>query len=348
MSANCTCGIPRTDCPEETSCFRKIAGVLSAEEIKEHAIIVNGKADHLKPTIYDLSLGDFHYVYSSSDAPQVSERWKPIYIGDSLSSANAGWPSEYHFSRPNSTRHQELEIPALGAALIELFETVDTDTIADKNILVTGRFDLKLTYVNQGLISQQGTQIEPCYKGKMYCFVHNLSNDSIKIEKGAPVASVEFTYVSCFCGEAKRTEIIKNLRNENINKQRYDDSQTCNLNQGITNIRYFKRKRTIPDDCGLFSFPDKVTSKILNNKEFIANVSANVVAPKRWEKIAKYAVPIIVAIITFVVGPILVSNTNNNIRELESTIIELEERINDLESRPAAIHYQIPQSQGGE
>jgi len=190
--------------------YSRIAGVLSFEEAKQLNLMRGLSENNSNPTIFDLSLGNFHYVYGTSqsegniqsridkgrrnESEQSLKTWRAICIGSDkeMNKANKEAPESEKFVRQNRTRTNILTIPALGSALIQLNEIVDTYTAAvSNNILVTGRFDLKLTLVNKGLISQQGTQIEPCYRGRLYCFVHNLSNKDISLESGTPIAGYE-------------------------------------------------------------------------------------------------------------------------------------------------------------
>lgn len=57
---------------------------------------------------------------------------------------------------------------------------------------MAGRFDLKLSTIYKGLISQQATQVEPCYYGRLFCFVHNLSSKEIHLKHKDKVATIEF------------------------------------------------------------------------------------------------------------------------------------------------------------
>ncbi len=258
------------DGQNEKGCNNRIAGVLSFEEAKKLNLMKGLSENNSNPTIFDLSLGNFHYVYGTSqsegniqnkidkerrnESEQSLKTWRAICIGSDkeMNKANKDVPESEKFVRQNRTRTNVLTIPALGSALIQLNEIVDTYTAAvSNNILVTGRFDLKLTLVNKGLISQQGTQIEPCYRGRLYCFVHNLSNKDISLESGTPIASIEFSYVSCFCDVEKRKEVIKNLIKKNEREKRYLKAEYCDEGKGILNVRYFNRKKYLPDSCGL-------------------------------------------------------------------------------------------------
>ena len=101
-----------------------------------------------------------------------------IYIGDANEDdLNKNYPIAEWYKRPDGTRSRTLTIPRFGSALIQLQQIINTYDIAyEKKILIVGRFDLKLSRVHEGLISQQATQVEPCYYGKLFCFIHNLRN----------------------------------------------------------------------------------------------------------------------------------------------------------------------------
>lgn len=242
-----------SDCQNEISCYKKIAGVLSEAEIKELRLIPEANGKNYNPTIYDLSLGAFHYVYGDSKNANTSNKatdnkktWLPVCIGTDKerNDENEGFPESEQFERQDKNKATYLTIPALGSALVQLDEIIDTYSIArSRNVLVTGRFDLKLGLVNKGLISQQGTQIEPCYRGRLYCFIHNLSNQDIELERGDSIASIEFSYVSCFCDAKKRKEVIDSLIEKNKKEGRYLSADYCDEGKGILNVRYFNRKK---------------------------------------------------------------------------------------------------------
>lgn len=282
-------------CQEDISCFKKIAGVLSDAEIKKLKLIHDPIDENFNPTVYDLSLGSCHYVYgiskSDNSENKTKKSWIPVCIGseNEFNNYNKNLSQENKFTRQDKNRTNCLTIPPLGSALIQLDEIVDTYTIAEeKNILVTGRFDLKLTLVNKGLISQQGTQIEPCYEGRLYCFVHNLSNTKIDLTYKDPIASIEFSYVSCFCNEGKRKEVVQSLIVKN--KNRYLNPECCEIGKGIMNVRYFNREKYLPDSCGLFHISELAVAAV-KEENVINNIT-----DKIKSKIT-YRVPIFVAII---------------------------------------------------
>ena len=251
-------------CTKEDNCFRKKAGILSCEEIISHGIIEESVKGNYNPTTYDLRLGAFHYVYNGDINNSSDKKWKPVYIGDvDILKINTPLPQEEQFSLNQEHDYDLLVIPSLGSALVELKEIINTNKVAQDGILIVGRFDLKHKLTNSGLISQQGTQIEPFYKGRLYCFIHNLSGEDVKFKYNDAIASVEFSYVSCFCGKNGSVELCNELRKRN-KRERFSDESTCFVNEGIKNIRYFKRKRTLPSNCGLATYKAELPENIVS------------------------------------------------------------------------------------
>jgi len=348
------------ECSNEISCFTKIAGILTDGEIVRHGIIdlssdVFGEMQKsLKPTTYDLRLGDAHYVFNAEDFEKPSN-WQKVFIGgnESFNQLNEIEPK---FEMKHGCT---LEIPAYGSALIQLEEIVDTLTCAQReNIMVVGRFDLKLSRVNQALISQQATQVEPCYKGRLFCFLHNLSSQKILINYKDPIATIEFSYVSCFCNFDKRKEIIDKMLE--MNKKKYR-GEFCFEGQGIKDVRWFEKTPNLPQDCGLASFNRTVKSALIDNEKAIDRFidSANENIGKELDKFIKSAkfvkelsntvkedinlkkniiflwLAIILTLLPVIVvqfKPLVfdVSRYDKIIEEMQEEIIELRETIHDL------------------
>ena len=356
-----------SDCQNEISCYKKIAGVLSDIEVKQLELMPNAKQENYNPTICDLSLGSFHYVYGMpklsenistkrhnkeiAEHEQISKKWVAVCIGSDteMKDANTGFTYDEQFVRQNKTKSNVLTIPALGSALIQLNEIVDTYSVAiNNNVLVTGRFDLKLTLVNKGLISQQGTQIEPCYKGRLYCFVHNLSNKDISLNQGEPIASIEFSYVSCFCNEEKRKEVINNLIEKNKKERRYLETEYCDEGKGILNVRYFNRKKYLPDSCGLSHISEAAISAV-KEQQVIGEITD--VVKKRIDKRTTIITASITAIASIIVAliagyfgfvkPLIEETKSLNdsvqkyeevIKEYQNDLDEIEQQLNEIDS----------------
>ena len=338
------CGYNTTSklCDEAISCFNKIAGTLTGEEIRDHKLIIlepNSSDQNFQATTYDLTLGEGHYIYRGVNSDKT-ERWELVYIGESdvrMDELNRNKSAEQYI-RPNRDISKTLLIPPYGSAFIQLNETVDTYTVAkEKGLLIVGRFDLKLSNVHQGLISQQATQVEPCYKGKLFCFIHNLSNQAIRLTNGQKMATIEFSYVSCFCNQEKRDQIIENIikKNETIKYNKPFCSST-----GIDDIRYFHATESLPNDCGLLGINDKVREDIkeyVDSHDYIEGVSK--VVENRVDKKAKW-IPVIVAALSLIMTIIMallglpekeiVDKLKEDMEEQSEQIDELNEQINFL------------------
>lgn len=336
---------------------RRIAGVLSSEEIKKYGLIVSPRDGHFGQTVYDLSLGDYHYVYEMSENQPGKTTRIPVCTGEYQEMKEENERGEEKFVRQTHFHeYKALKIPALGTALIQLDEIVDTLTIAEReNVLVTGRFDLRLELVNRGLVSQQGTQVEPCYRGRLYCFIHNFSNSDVFLEKHKKkkIASIEFSYISCFCSEDKRKAIKDELISSNINRKRYEKQHGCDPGKGILNIRYFSNRSDImlPEAGGLISASNKAASDakdaVLDDKN-IDSILNKVLDDGNLDKISdklniksKHIImkalisPLIVTIITALLTYILsikpmkieIKNCKENITKCEDRIMRLESHI---------------------
>jgi deoxycytidine triphosphate deaminase len=355
ICGNTCCNKQVCEAKSDMSCFNKIAGTLTGEEIRKHGIIntsleeYSGEDNCFQPTTYDLRLGDAHYIYEAT-SNTGSTKWKQVFIGDNNKFEELN-NTEPKFERLPGANMGILKIPPFASALIQLEEIVDTFSATEKNVLIVGRFDLKLSKVHQALISQQATQVEPCYKGKLFCFLHNLSNNAIEIKYKEKVATIEFSYVSCFCNKEKRKELINTLTDKNISK--YSNEIYCYPNRGIKDIRYFAQQNTLPDDCGLASFHNSFYKKqeeiekwtkdkcntFIKEGDTINNV-ANIVGERlnlRFKIILQW-VTIIISLLGFVGGALykyseIKTNLEREVENHKKTIQEQEDRIRKLEDK---------------
>lgn len=317
-------------CDNEISCFTKIAGTLTGDEIIEHGLIIperNSRKSNLQVTTYDLTLGEGHYIYDGYNTDK-DKKWNLVFVGSDnrLRELNEQNSAAEQYNRLNKDKPRTLYIPPFGSAFVQLNETVDTYTVADeKNLLIVGRFDLKLSNVHQGLISQQATQVEPCYKGKLFCFIHNLSNQNISLKYGDKIATIEFSYVSCFCNKEKRIQLIRELKEKNKDKYKADFCSET----GINEVRYFHAEEQLPDDCGLLGFNKKTLELIKSDK--VLNELAKEVE-KKVDKKAKW-IPVIVAIIGAIVSVITAFLTlpgKSDVEQLKQQIEVLQKDITEI------------------
>lgn len=57
---------------------------------------------------------------------------------------------------------------------------------------VAGRFGLSVGLFMQGIILSNGPQIDPGFKGRLYCLLFNTSSQQVQIKKGQHYGTIEF------------------------------------------------------------------------------------------------------------------------------------------------------------
>ena len=221
-------------------------GILTDKEIEEYGIISSSqlKKDNLKIASYDMTVGDRHFIYEGSGD------WTAVYIGDvsNLDAENKMIADERLKLRLPARGGQNLIIPPFGSAIVQLDEDVDLYTVVEKKgLLVAGRFDLKLKAIYKGLISQQATQVEPLYKGKLYCFLHNLGSQEVVLKAKSAIATIEFYVAGDVIPESNRKEFIEAAKKENT---KYQSGQFKGDN-GIADIRWLYEQQMLPEECGI-------------------------------------------------------------------------------------------------
>jgi deoxycytidine triphosphate deaminase len=58
---------------------------------------------------------------------------------------------------------------------------------------VAGRFDIAISLFFQGLIMSNGPQVDPGFRGGLWCLLFNTSSDTIQLKRGQHYATIEFT-----------------------------------------------------------------------------------------------------------------------------------------------------------
>lgn len=255
-------------------------GVLHSQEISRLHLISDMDPESLKEASYDLRLGEAHYVFNK-DSSKGEGGWFSCYIGSDKEGFNKGDGNGNLFEAIDPNDRMKLVIPPFGSAFVQLHETVDTLTALEKhNELVVGRFDLRLSMVHKGLISQQATQVEPMYKGRLFCFVHNLSNSEVRISYLERFATIEFERVAFENAHEKESRLLELKSRKKVSK--YATRFHCTEN-GIEDIRYFATHIPLPDDCGLLGMKSEVdralnnhTDQLSGDSKFVNAVAAQV------------------------------------------------------------------------
>lgn len=250
-SSNTTCGTVAVSkaCQHDTNesdngdCNGSPTGLLTGSEITRYGIIEEGFHEScLQITSYDLRVGEGHMVYEAD-----KEKWSAQWIKPDRILRDSKNP-------PFEPIGDKLVIPRYGMALIQLRETVDLRSCMenkDHPVMICGHFDLKLSRVKEGVISQQATQVEPGYKGKLFCYLFNQSGEDIYLSysdiNNAKIATIEFQYVSCVsqCDGETKKQLIAELEKEH---EKYSGSPFCTAH-GIMDVRFFDG--SLPKNAGL-------------------------------------------------------------------------------------------------
>ena len=133
-------------------------GVLLSEEIAFYAeeadLISPFNEKHLKPAGYELSVGD--------EAMRGGE----------------------HISLDGVD--SELKIPPFEVAVIKTKETINLPRF------LIARWNIRVKWAYKGLLWVGGPQVDPGYVGNLFCPLYNLSNESVYLKKGEPIALMDF------------------------------------------------------------------------------------------------------------------------------------------------------------
>jgi deoxycytidine triphosphate deaminase len=123
--------------------------------IRANAFIADGDEANIRPASYDLRVGPEILCQG-----QVTE----------LSDANP-----------------RFEIPPYSYAVVSALERANLPPF------VIGRFDLKVSYFFEGVILSNGPQIDPGYKGALFCMLYNGSGKPKLLTFGKQFATIDFT-----------------------------------------------------------------------------------------------------------------------------------------------------------
>ncbi len=72
------------------------------------------------------------------------------------------------------------------------YAIVSSKETADFPKDIAGRFDLSVSLFCQGIILSNGPQVDPGFKGRLFCLLFNTSNATIPLKRGQHYATLEF------------------------------------------------------------------------------------------------------------------------------------------------------------
>ncbi len=140
-------------------------GVLLSDEIKyyadNHKLISPFRDSDLRPAGYSLHVGDEFIIKGQ----------------------------RHHFE---DQQLMELTIDPYEVAIIKIAEKVCLPRF------LIGRWDIKVSLAYRGLMWVGGAQVDPGFKGHLFCPIYNLSNQAVRLSRGAPVAVIDFVKTTPF------------------------------------------------------------------------------------------------------------------------------------------------------
>ncbi|HZY97485.1 MAG TPA: hypothetical protein VFE35_10305 [Candidatus Cybelea sp.] len=142
-------------------------GVLLSDEIQRHAaaydLIAPLHKDRLKPAAYELRVGD------------------RCSVGGEIRSLIA-----------DRNRNVELRIEPFEVAIIQTLERVNMP----RNLIA--RWNIRVHWAYEGLMWVGGPQVDPGYKGLLFCPLYNLSDEAVVLRRGDPIAVIDFVATTAF------------------------------------------------------------------------------------------------------------------------------------------------------
>lgn len=138
--------------------FRESGGILHKDllqcGIKSDLFLQNAKPEYTSAAAYDLHLGDEYYY--AGEVKHITEK-NPFFIIE---------PYDYAI--------------------------VTSREFANLPRNVAARFSLTVGLFTQGIILSNGTQIDPGFRGKLFCLLFNTSNKPVVLKQGQKYATMEF------------------------------------------------------------------------------------------------------------------------------------------------------------
>jgi hypothetical protein len=120
-----------------------------------------------------------------------------------------------------------LEIPAHDTVIVCTREKVNIP----ENLI--GRFGMRFGFAMRGLVLNNGPQIAPGYKGRLFCLLYNLTDKPVVLVCNKPFASIEFettsgparSYEGAFQGAEHISDVAKDILPQSGLKELFDQFQ---------------------------------------------------------------------------------------------------------------------------
>ena len=118
----------------------------------------------------------------------------------------------------------ELTIDPYEVAIIKIAEQVCLPRF------LIGRWDIKVSLAYRGLMWVGGAQVDPGFKGHLFCPIYNLSNRTVRLSKGEAVAVIDFVKTTPFNNKSIEFETEKNA-NRDFHDYKADELESALVKQ---------------------------------------------------------------------------------------------------------------------
>jgi dCTP deaminase len=94
--------------------------------------------------------------------------------------------------KENLDKNNKITIPPFQVAIIKTHEIINMPRF------LIGRWNIRVASAYEGLIWVGGPQVDPGWVGHLFCPIYNLSDEYVVLEKGKPVATIDFIRTTTF------------------------------------------------------------------------------------------------------------------------------------------------------
>lgn len=95
-----------------------------------------------------------------------------------------------NFQTLDNLNNHKLVIPPYSYVLVQAQEEANLPRF------ISGSFDLKVSMFFNGLILSNGPQVDPGYKGALFCMLYNANDEPFTLKRGASFATIQFFITS--------------------------------------------------------------------------------------------------------------------------------------------------------
>jgi deoxycytidine triphosphate deaminase len=162
--------------PSDVDPHPKVRGVLLSDEIAfyadNHKLIAPFDRANLKPAAYELTIGDEYFL-----------------SGEFLTLDSA------------SDDNNKIVIPPFEVAVLKT-----TEILCLPRYLIA-RWNIRVKHAYSGLLWVGGPQVDPGYVGHLFCPIYNLSDKSVTLHAGDPIAVIDFVKTTPYDKDNKSPDL---------------------------------------------------------------------------------------------------------------------------------------------